>query len=329
MERIASRPAAEIDVLLQQKRKGRETKACYPCRKRKVRCDNLHPCHNCIRREHVDLCLYNVETGHVNRPTLQQDTTGKRKREEEAVGQGSSLYQGRPLQRAYDNDSEINRQVQSARLRGNQPGVTPAHFGSHGGSPRSSVAYLGGNSLPTFVLNHSTPEGAASGESPGLEQDILPMLGLSSTSAYPFMQDPSIVPMIQNNPRGLLPSDKEIMTSVLPRSTGGSSLLTPCRTFYAYRNVAYPFNPIIVDIDEFESDLCAYLDERHPSEDTGVNGLRPQKELSMGWMGLLLAVMASGTQFSTKSRSQRETISQAYGKFVRFSADPQLQDESV
>jgi Fungal Zn(2)-Cys(6) binuclear cluster domain. len=32
--------------------------ACWPCRQRKVKCDNKSPCENCVKREHPQLCSY-------------------------------------------------------------------------------------------------------------------------------------------------------------------------------------------------------------------------------------------------------------------------------
>lgn len=32
--------------------------ACWPCRQRKVKCDNKAPCENCVKREHSALCSY-------------------------------------------------------------------------------------------------------------------------------------------------------------------------------------------------------------------------------------------------------------------------------
>lgn len=33
--------------------------ACWPCRQRKVKCDNKQPCENCVKRDHASLCSYN------------------------------------------------------------------------------------------------------------------------------------------------------------------------------------------------------------------------------------------------------------------------------
>lgn len=51
----------EIDRVLRLKRKQRESKACYPCRQRKVKCDGRQPCRTCVRRDHPQICAYNVE----------------------------------------------------------------------------------------------------------------------------------------------------------------------------------------------------------------------------------------------------------------------------
>ena len=41
--------------------------ACWPCRQRKVKCDNKQPCENCVKRDHAQLCSYKpkrASTGH-------------------------------------------------------------------------------------------------------------------------------------------------------------------------------------------------------------------------------------------------------------------------
>ena len=48
----------EIDDTLRKKRKVRDLKSCYPCRKRKVKCNSELPCNICIARDHQSLCTY-------------------------------------------------------------------------------------------------------------------------------------------------------------------------------------------------------------------------------------------------------------------------------
>lgn len=51
-------PQAEVNDFLRKKRKAREHKACYPCRRRKVKCDLSRPCQTCRDRDHPELCSY-------------------------------------------------------------------------------------------------------------------------------------------------------------------------------------------------------------------------------------------------------------------------------
>lgn len=51
-------PQEEVNDFLRKKRKAREHKACYPCRRRKVKCDLSRPCQTCRDRDHPELCSY-------------------------------------------------------------------------------------------------------------------------------------------------------------------------------------------------------------------------------------------------------------------------------
>ena len=50
----------EADRVLQLKSREREAHACYPCRKRKVKCDGLQPCRTCQKRKHPEICTYHL-----------------------------------------------------------------------------------------------------------------------------------------------------------------------------------------------------------------------------------------------------------------------------
>jgi len=47
-QRDRDRDREEVDEILRRKRKAREYKACYPCRQRKVKCDQAVPCKTCV-----------------------------------------------------------------------------------------------------------------------------------------------------------------------------------------------------------------------------------------------------------------------------------------
>jgi len=56
-----------IDQQLAKRRRKSYPKACYPCRCRKVRCDHLNPCGNCLKNEQPKLCVYLDQNGQVRR----------------------------------------------------------------------------------------------------------------------------------------------------------------------------------------------------------------------------------------------------------------------
>lgn len=41
--------------------------ACWPCRQRKVKCNNKLPCENCVKREHPQLCSYRPNRSAANK----------------------------------------------------------------------------------------------------------------------------------------------------------------------------------------------------------------------------------------------------------------------
>ncbi|KAH6638479.1 fungal-specific transcription factor domain-containing protein [Boeremia exigua] len=53
-----SRSASEADRVLRERRRSRNKVACYPCKKRKVKCDAGQPCAMCVRRGHPAICMY-------------------------------------------------------------------------------------------------------------------------------------------------------------------------------------------------------------------------------------------------------------------------------
>ena len=56
--------------------------ACWPCRQRKVKCDNKSPCENCVKREHPQLCSYKPNrsaTGKSISTTSEHPTPGKKR----------------------------------------------------------------------------------------------------------------------------------------------------------------------------------------------------------------------------------------------------------
>jgi hypothetical protein len=53
-------PKHEYDLMIVKRRRFRPAKACYPCRRRKVKCNLSQPCDSCTVRGHPDLCDYTL-----------------------------------------------------------------------------------------------------------------------------------------------------------------------------------------------------------------------------------------------------------------------------
>lgn len=64
-----------INQLLAKRRRKSYPKACYPCRCRKIRCDHMNPCGNCLKHEQPKLCVYLDQNGQVRK---QQDSPSSR-----------------------------------------------------------------------------------------------------------------------------------------------------------------------------------------------------------------------------------------------------------
>lgn len=87
------------------------------------------------------------------------------------------------------------------------------------------------------------------------------------------------------------------------------------RFFQAYRQSAYLFNPILVDIDQFELDLCSYLSAHAAGEfqDTSTASTKWTTDRSIGYISLLLATLSAGAHYSDLELPQRSEICQNLG----------------
>jgi hypothetical protein len=85
------------------------------------------------------------------------------------------------------------------------------------------------------------------------------------------------------------------------------------RTFEIYKQIVQPFWGLLIDIEDFESKLCMYLEDRASSAkhlaSTG-------KGVSSAWLGMLFAVLAVATNYTELSYHKRVATSQAFGKHV-------------
>ncbi|OJJ43645.1 hypothetical protein ASPZODRAFT_154480 [Penicilliopsis zonata CBS 506.65] len=263
--RSSTRPSVDrqqIDRVLKLRRQQREARACYPCRQRKVKCDNAQPCRTCRKRGHPDICVYDVD---------QSNESERRPLE------GSRL-----LSPARD---QAQRSPPQAGVQGVQDqdwdAVTPRS------NPERDVNYSGDNSLVSILRFR------AQGCDGTMAQELAPVLGLQNTyNIYPFME-------------AKLPQDRwSELVKVAPQRD------EVLKYFHFHRTLAHPFNPILVDIDRFEADMCAYLNAYAAGEiqDPQVISERWANEKSIGLISLLLATLASGAHFSDLENPRRSEV---------------------
>lgn len=59
---LAGLPDEEVRLLLRKRKKSRQGgTSCFPCKKRKVKCDRCSPCNNCATRGYPELCSFSED----------------------------------------------------------------------------------------------------------------------------------------------------------------------------------------------------------------------------------------------------------------------------
>lgn len=201
------------------KRKLRIPKSCYPCYKRKVKCDRASPCTLCVKRGHPHLCEYNhrqpsppagivksYKSGgsYYYRPMASALTTPNKSEHENSelvvVDTQEWTTINEKLRSLSKNISDLRSQMERAsdKSAGSSSSVAPSSQsdiqngkresdGVHtrnvlGGSP----VHVGSGSVLAFLLDKSRRSSAA--RSIFREDGILPQLALENQSAtYPFL----------------------------------------------------------------------------------------------------------------------------------------------
>lgn len=182
--------------------------ACWPCRQRKVKCDNKQPCENCVKREHPQLCSYKPNrsaksnasvdaTGHVNKKralSTDEHDQGSREMSGEPKTDPALRTFGiafRPSHRSDSDDFAYN--------------LTPISV-----EPESAEVsrYLGQNSIPALLREQSSPDDQKEGVD-HIRQDMRSILGLDNSAPFPLMSSRHLEKMTVDI-SAELPSDREV-----------------------------------------------------------------------------------------------------------------------
>ncbi|KAI8627359.1 fungal-specific transcription factor domain-containing protein [Xylariaceae sp. FL1651] len=149
--------------------------------------------------------------------------------------------------------------------------------------------YVGQNSIPALLRDQPSPIETKDGID--IRRDMRPIFGLDTSAPFPLMSAKHLDSVTQDI-FSELPPDREVMI-----------------LFTAYKEIAHPFWGFVTDIDELESRIIIYLEERAKvAKDTNKTG-RP---VSASWLAILFAVMAVGSQYRDSPYHVRTRDSQKY-----------------
>ncbi|KAL9089662.1 MAG: hypothetical protein Q9165_005694 [Trypethelium subeluteriae] len=291
---IENTPQSDVDEILRRKRKAREHKACYPCRQRKT--GSIGSGNNSVdvpsTSSLVTLPRTDWERLCSKLETVEQSLSDLRSDIRRVAGDPASNGEREEKTPPAESRSEKGTEDPLARHVTSQ-GIH-AHNDLTGG-----VTHLGGSSVPALVMALGRGPDGRPGVQELMGRSILPMFGLDNESAtYPFVD-------LWGGPQGTLSRANELCKTI-PSDVD-------CLEFFRYyRDTAHIIYSGLVDIEQFESEIAAFLTARaNAKSEQGVTEETIYGQ-SIHWVGLLFAVLASGCQCSSMSRKERELTSQVF-----------------
>ncbi|KAJ5909219.1 transcriptional regulator family: Fungal Specific TF [Penicillium taxi] len=156
-----------------------------------------------------------------------------------------------------------------------------------------NYVYSGDNSVVSLLRLRSTDANDS------VAREVGSVLGLQNTfDNYPFMDI--------NTPK----ERWKALLSLLPQRA------EVLKFFHYYRVTVFPFNPILADMDRFESELCTYLNAHATGElhDTENITDRWMTNKAMGHISLVLATLAAGAHYSDIDYPQRLELSSDFAR---------------
>ena len=181
--------------------------ACWPCRQRKVKCDNRSPCENCVKREHPQLCSYKPNRSTGGKQSIASDSGESKKRAHspDAHAERSVSNEAGDNIRAYGGFALPHRAASGQVLLSDPGSAEP--------EPADTSRYLGQNSIPALLREQSSPNEPQQGVDT-IRQDMRSILGLDNSAPFPLMSSRHLNKLTQDIITEL-PSDREVMKYVL------------------------------------------------------------------------------------------------------------------
>ncbi|KAJ4290027.1 hypothetical protein N0V88_006829 [Collariella sp. IMI 366227] len=150
-----------------------------------------------------------------------------------------------------------------------------------------TTRYVGQNSIPALLREQT----AANEPQEGIRQDMRSLLGLDNSAPFPLMSSRHL-DKLTSDISSELPSDREVM-----------------KLFRTYKEIPQPFWGFVIDIDDLESRLMVYLEDRAKNARATTKSTRP---VSASWLAILFAVLAVGSQYHDSPYHVRTRDSQKY-----------------
>ncbi|EGZ71381.1 hypothetical protein NEUTE2DRAFT_150100 [Neurospora tetrasperma FGSC 2509] len=276
----------EANRIIHSHRKVRYGTACWPCRQRKVKCDNKSPCENCVKREHPQLCSYKPNKSASGKPSsVSTDLSHSKKRPHSPDAQeGRSLsHEARESIRTYgvSHSSPI-------------PYTSPQGWWSHltillEPEAVEITRYVGQNSIPALLREQTAADEPQ--DVSFIRQDMRSLLGLDNSAPFPLMSSRHL-DRLTSDISSELPSDREVM-----------------KLFRTYKEIPQPFWGFVIDIDDLESRLMIYLEDRAKNARAATKTTKP---VSASWLAILFAVLAVGSQYHETPYHIRTRDAQKY-----------------
>jgi Fungal Zn(2)-Cys(6) binuclear cluster domain/Fungal specific transcription factor domain len=319
----------QVDGLLLSSKKirYRNRKACYPCNKRKIKCDrdeqpNGQPCSNCRKRPHPELCSYEDSnprssggstrsTAHTSQPATPNQQAGRQ-------------VQGQPLLSSTHTTSTHTTSTGHATDRPYPQDHDPATTYS---------PYYGDND----ASHASTPYSAKASVSPFAGQGLAPQMNYQTarydanlpTRAAPpvFAQPSSSTTSLPQHPTSLrdeinplLPPQKHILPYLKHSFSFFNLKLISHRYFEVYRTFCAPINPIILELDDFEANVCNHVVGLANGQllHNIISSDGRNQEVILTQLAQLLATIASGIQYSDVPHAERSRLLQEYSQHPFF-----------
>ncbi|KAL4807300.1 hypothetical protein BDV18DRAFT_115549 [Aspergillus unguis] len=330
------------------RRRPRECKTCQQCRASKVRCDRSVPCSNCVKRGFT--CTYGRPPPSLvsPRPSLATETYD----DPTTLGSASqihlsSAYPTNSHDVLYSADSsvddgssdrvsispfeweELNMKMQEmAQVITSMKSIVQTHSrtshprrvndprldlseGSSSRSPSRQSNIYGSTTLKTGSVHignrsalHDILDKTKTSAGPAQvlpKDDLLGELALENgDSGYPFVDLWSSDPLTFNigGVCDVLPDDDQCL-----------------KLLSYYKSIAAVLYPVLSDIEQFERDLKQLLDSRRRAGgvyEPNKNGFVKPFGMSIAFLSLCFAVLASGCQLSDMPGIQREMTSWIY-----------------